>query len=265
MDFCQSNFKNYFDYLSECYEMFRSTASAPLTDDEIVLEEFFGSGEFGSGDRPTTIPETTKTASVTVFTEPLDNTSPTTTETVPSAALTETSFPKATAPSTTPKIDRDVTTTAVTTGAAPSKLTTGVTTIATTSSSSLKVTTAVTPSVTTDVTTSVTTDVTTSVTIADITTMAVYPFADNTTVINGSNTTADEITSVVTSVSISTVHEWPIEPEIFWSVLGVSIFGWFITILVFCYLYKKRRRYTPRRLNRNSYAAANLTRRETEV
>ena len=245
MDSCQTNFKNYFDYLSECYEMFRSdaTATAPLTDDEIVLEEFFGSGcEFGSGDRPTAIPETTKTASVTVVTKPLDDTSATTTET-----------------------DTSVYSRTVTIG--PSKATTAVTSAVTTSSTTLKVTTS---STTTKVTTGstslkITTDVTTSVTTGDITTMAVNRYADNTTTINGSNTTFDEITSVVTSVSTSAVREWPIDPEVFWSVIAVGILGWLITVLVFCYLYKKRRRYTPRHFNRNSYTAANLTRRETEV
>ena len=180
MDYCQLNFKNYFDYLSDCLEE-TMTVGAALTDDEIVLEEYFGSGcEYGSGDRQSLDLDSTKSASVTVTTESFDT------------ITTSTS-----------------------------------TTVAVTSGSTTVVTTG-------------------PVTTAPVTT------APDTTV---PFTTAPVITSVV----------WPIEPKIFWPIVGFGIFGWIILVLVSFYIYKKRRRYSPRSFVQNYYTPATLAPRETEV
>ena len=48
MEICQ-NFQNYFDYLSDCLDMYQedlTTIMAPITDDEIfIIEDFVGSGD----------------------------------------------------------------------------------------------------------------------------------------------------------------------------------------------------------------------------
>ena len=77
MDKCQ-NFKNYFDYLSDCLEMIQeeiTTMIAPITDDEIfIIEDFNGSGDVFTEDlvapteATTTMVKTTASSVTTAIT-----------------------------------------------------------------------------------------------------------------------------------------------------------------------------------------------------
>ena len=66
MEICQ-NFQNYFDYLSECLEMYQedlTTIMAPISDDEIfIIEDFVGSGDVIIDDIVTTEETVNTTAS----------------------------------------------------------------------------------------------------------------------------------------------------------------------------------------------------------
>ena len=221
MDKCQ-NFKNYFDYLSDCLEMIQeeiTTMIAPITDDEIfIIEDFNGSGDVFTEDlvapteATTTMVETT-TSSVT--------TAITTTTAVTTAKAISTMVETTTASVITPAI---TTTTAVTTAKAISTM------VETTADS------VITPAITT----------TTTVTTEEVKTMAALMEANSTTRMapivetTGNTLVTPSITAAMTTTPSTSTIPSTTSMDMLWPLIGCSASGWIGLAFFICYLCKRR-------------------------
>lgn len=217
MDKCQ-NFKNYFDYLSDCLEMIQeeiTTMIAPITDDEIfIIEDFNGSGD--------------------VFTEDL-------------VAPAE-----ATVVETTGVVTAITTTKAVTTAKAISTMveTTadGVNKTAITTTTVAPTTQAISTMVETTADSVITTAITTTTTVRteEVNTMAALMEANSTTGMapivetTGNTLVTPSITAAMTTTPSTSTIPSATSMDMLWPLIGCSASGWIGLAFFICYLCKRR-------------------------
>ena len=205
------------------------TMSSPLTDDELVLEDFFGSGDVIETAPPIKLETTSATTKMVIMQPCVENATPVLV-TDPLVQTTVVSTTKQLVEPTTAFTQPLAEPTTTFTEPPTELFSVDLTDLSVESSGSTNI------------------DETTTET--SWTTM-IATNASNTTVVNNS-TGVFEPTTIIPSNSVN--------PKVFWSLIVCSIAGWAGIMVLVLFLHKKRRRYTP-----NDYTPARLSPGESLV